>query len=102
VKCSMAFLSALVKAHPPPRLHHGSLHRCVSVLQPEPECAVIRVCEVRVGIAYEVANVRCDLGQVAGGFLGYVSVVAEARPIPKVAASTFKAVLLAGCPSLRA
>jgi hypothetical protein len=72
-------LSALVQPHPPPRLHHRRLNRCESHLQPEMQGSVVRVCEVGVGIAFEGGDLRGDLCEVAGGILGYVSVVSGAR-----------------------
>ena len=72
-------LPPFVEPHPPPRLHSGRLDRRVGILQPEPECVVVRVAEVGVGLPLEGGNLGRDFGQVLGYVLDGVGVVLGPR-----------------------
>jgi hypothetical protein len=65
-------LPTLVESHPPPGLHRSSLYRSVGVLEPEPQCGVVRVLEVGVRLSLEGGDLVGDVGQLAGYVLGDV------------------------------
>ena len=68
-------LPPFVEPHPAPRLHSSRLDRRVGILQPEPECVVVRVAEVGVGLSLEGGELGCDLCKVSGYVLDGVGVV---------------------------
>jgi hypothetical protein len=72
---------SLIQAHPPPRPYRCSLSCEVGVLQPEPQSGIVGIIEVSVGIALQGGELMVDLGQVAGGVMGNVSVVPGTRII---------------------
>ena len=72
-------LPPFVEPHPPPRLHSGRLDRRVGILQPEPECVVVRVAEVGVGLSLEGGDLARYFGEVSGYVLDGVGVVLGPR-----------------------